>query len=423
MFWLKDAPKLDLKNESTFEPVKSFIDQFITTDSSCPDVAPYLEYQLHSHGHSCRREVRSKQICRFGIPYPPMPQTEILLPLDENAPNLPEHRRNFEKIQSLLDFPFDRESVVTLSDFQNFLSHDQLNLSYEGYINAIRSSIKKPKVFWKRSFSAIKLNAYNKHLLLLQRANIDIQFILDPYACCSYVVNYINKSQRGISMLMREAINEIKDNNNVTIKQKLQHLGNKFIFGTEISAQEAVYCCLGMNLSDSSSASVYINTHVPEKRVRMLRSRQQLQNLPDDSREIFHLGLLDHYIQRPDALESLCLADFAAFYSYSKSERGTRQENSDEIDDDVPRVSESLVYALRDNSGFIRKRLTACIIRYRRFNINTETSDYFRELKMLYAPWRDEHLDLVTHDCELFCRQNQELVENNRKKYNVLDDR
>lgn len=72
MFWLKD------------------INQFITTDTECSDVAPYLEYQIHNHGHSRRREVGAQQICRFGIPYPPMPQTEILFPLEENAQDLDE---------------------------------------------------------------------------------------------------------------------------------------------------------------------------------------------------------------------------------------------------------------------------------------------------------------------------------------------
>jgi len=132
-----------------------------------------------------------------------------------------------------LNAPLDSIVRESLNDFENFLSHSQINLSYGDDILAIRSSLRKPKIFLKRSFNAIMANAYNPLIISLQRANIDIQFILDPY-----FINYINKSQRGISKLMQEAIEETRAGN-FTIKQKLQHIGHKFITGSEISAQEA----------------------------------------------------------------------------------------------------------------------------------------------------------------------------------------
>lgn len=53
------------------------------------------------------------------------------------------------------------------------------------------------------------MNAHNPFILELHRANIDIQYILDAYACCSYRINYINKSNKGISKLLIEALLEI----------------------------------------------------------------------------------------------------------------------------------------------------------------------------------------------------------------------
>jgi len=129
---------------------------------------------------------------------------------------------------------------------------------------------KKPQTFLKGTFAEIQVNAYNKHILSKQRANMDIQLILDPFACCSYIINYINKSQRRISKLMREAANDIRRGNS-SIRQKLQYLGHKFVSGTEISAQEAVYCCLGLALSESINKCVNVNTFPPKQRVRMLR--------------------------------------------------------------------------------------------------------------------------------------------------------
>lgn len=73
------------------------------------------------------------------------------------------------------------------------------------YVRAIRSSFNTPKAFFKMNFSEIRVNAYNNFILRCWEANIDVQFILDAYACAANVVSYISKSQRGISNLMYEA--------------------------------------------------------------------------------------------------------------------------------------------------------------------------------------------------------------------------
>ena len=60
----------------------------------------------------------------------------------------------------------------------------------------------------------LRLNLYNDKVLKAWRANIDIQYVLDPYACAMYIVSYISKSQRGMSALLyaaaKEAILRIK---------------------------------------------------------------------------------------------------------------------------------------------------------------------------------------------------------------------
>ena len=171
----------------------------------------------------------------------------------------------------------------------------------------------------------------------------------------------------------------------LTLRQKLQHIGSKFIAGTEISAQEATYCTLGMRLSESSNAEVYINTSRPEDRVRMLKPRQQLENMDPQATNIFEAGLLDHYEQRPDELEQVSLADFASYYIFSRKQTQAGQtEDYEEAEEE--NVVPTAALRLKDGSGFLRKRTKGCIIRYRRFNVNTHRSDYFRELRMLYFP-------------------------------------
>ncbi|KAI8116853.1 ATP-dependent DNA helicase PIF1 [Lucilia cuprina] len=423
MYWLKDSPKIDLNDPSTFPAVIQFIDKYISTNSSDPCVAQYIDYQKHNHNRSCTREYRDERICRYGIPFPPMPQTEILTPLPDNFENLSLYKEGYIKIQSFLNRNLSAEEVSNLNDFEYFLGNENINMSYESYKLSLRSSLKKPKIFLRRKFQDKMLNAYNSTILKLHRANMDIQFILDAYACCSYIVNYINKSNRGVSRILRDAIDEIRGGN-CTIKQKLQHIGHKFISGTEISAQEATYCCLGMRLSESSNADIYINTGRPEERVLVLRSRDQLQNLPSYSTDIYVASLLDHYVQRPDELDSLCLADFAAFYKFLRTARNIQNDETyNEHEDQEENELSGRFLRLKDNSGFIKKKTKPNVIRYRHYNVNTHRSDYFRELVMLYHPWRNEEIDILQNDNEGFCSIHKDSIESNRRRYDVFEER
>ena len=91
------------------------------------------------------------------------------------------------------------------------------------YIEAIRSSLKRPTVFLKRRSNEILNNAYNSKILNLHRANMDIQFIRDPYACVAYMINYINKSNRGMSEILRDAVTEINDGN-ISLRKKFHRI-------------------------------------------------------------------------------------------------------------------------------------------------------------------------------------------------------
>lgn len=43
----------------------------------------------------------------------------------------------------------------------------------------------------KRNPNEVRINADNGVLLKFWQANLDIQFILDAYACATYIVSYI----------------------------------------------------------------------------------------------------------------------------------------------------------------------------------------------------------------------------------------
>ena len=122
---------------------------------------------------------------------------------------------------------------MTDGSFQDYLNN-VLKLSLEDYINCIRNSLRGPRVFLKRKPSDIRVNAYNSALLQAWAANIDIQFVLDPYACAMYIVSYISKSQRGMSDLLNRAAKEAREGN-LDIRQ-VRHIENHFLNSVEVGA-------------------------------------------------------------------------------------------------------------------------------------------------------------------------------------------
>lgn len=77
------------------------------------------------------------------------------------------------------------------------ISFDELLLAFkvteENYLLAVRSSLNAATVVLKRSPNELRINNYNPACLRAWRANMDIQYVLDVYACAVYIVNYISK--------------------------------------------------------------------------------------------------------------------------------------------------------------------------------------------------------------------------------------
>ena len=126
----------------------------------------------------------------------------ILEPLKEShfdEDELNRIKKQWDKIKSLLDEMKYGEDTT----FEAFL--EKVELTESQYIETIRYSLKRPTLLLKRSPSEIRINNYNTNLLKAWRANMDLQFALDPYACAVYILSYITKGQRGMSKLLETA--------------------------------------------------------------------------------------------------------------------------------------------------------------------------------------------------------------------------
>ena len=163
-----------------------------------------------------------------------MRSTTILYPLDIDMDDneVDQHKDTWKLIKKHLNDMKEGEDIT----FDQLLVN--LKLTEQNYLLAVQSSLKTPTIFLKRKPNKLRINNYNAACLSAWHANMDIQFVLDVYACAIYIVSYISKAQKGMSELLRTACEEAKRGNS-SIKQQVRDIGNRFLNNVEISAQEA----------------------------------------------------------------------------------------------------------------------------------------------------------------------------------------
>lgn len=113
-----------------------------------------------------------------------MPETLVLQPVTD-AKQMSVHKENYEKVISWLNEHRTDETDIV---FDNFLSN--LGIDFETYPLAVRSMLTRPKIFLKQSVRETRLNNYNPILLKCWEANMDLQYILDPYSCFLHSLIY-----------------------------------------------------------------------------------------------------------------------------------------------------------------------------------------------------------------------------------------
>ncbi|VDI54623.1 Hypothetical predicted protein [Mytilus galloprovincialis] len=410
--------------EDSDDDVCAYIDRFITCrlpDESESELFDLVSLQSHKHTKTCRK--KGKKTCRFGFPKPPLKKTTILHPLEPpnfSKDEIARHKSVWISIKKELDNIGDDENTTIC------LLLDKLELTYEKYILAIRASIKSSTVFLKRSPQEVRVNNYNTNILKGWRANLDVQFVLDVFACATYVASYITKSQRGMSELLRKASDEARKGNQ-TLTEQIKTVGNHFLNAVEIGAQEAAYICLQLPMKKSSRQTIFLNTSPPEERVSLLKPSTLLDKMEDEDDDIECGNIFSRYCDRPRTMENMTLTEYAAYYDdspgrleFRRNTKGSKtktvlpepniEKNDDEVENEEIDVSK--------DSRQYRKRKKARIIRSVHFDIKTDSEKYYRELLVLYSSWRNEN-DLKK-SCNSFNERYLEIkdeVETERELY------
>ena len=400
ILWIKDAPQYGKDSD---EKVTEFIDQYQVCSYPHDDeeLQSLVQLQKHTHSSSCLRY----GLCRFGIPKMPSPVTLISSEpedADDKVKIVIGAKKVFSQVQKILD---------EISDFENVtLDHvlEASGVTMEEYIDALSISKNGHSVVLQRKLLEMNINNYNPAVLRAWRANMDIQFILDAYACVMYVTSYMMKSERAMGELLKQVVKETRGDD---IRTQLRKLGTTFLNHREVSAQETVFRLLSMPLKRQSRTVVFINTDPKKERATLTKPMSAINSLEDDDEDLYQTSLIDRYAARPDSLENMCLAEFAANYtadSFTLGDDDGSEHTPNTMDEphDTPRH----IIHLKNGIGKMHKRKQEAIIRFHKYNVERESEKYYRAKLMLYISWRDEDVDIIG-DKENFYERYTELLE------------
>ena len=198
---------------------------------------------------------------------------------------------------------------------------------------------------------------------------MDIQFIIDAYACVMYVASYMMKNERGMCELLKQVGRESRSED---ITKQLKQLRSAFLHNREVSAQEAAYRLLLIPMKQLSRSVVFLNTNAAKERINVLKPLEDLKMMNDEDEDVFQKSIIDRYIHRPPELENMCFAEFGAKYTVIYK---------DESQDSLPLMSDNTstlhTIKLTNNYGTMHKRSREAIIRFHQPNKDKNCNEFF----------------------------------------------
>ena len=238
---------------------------------------------------------------------------------------------------------------------------DRAEVTEQEYVNALEMSTNSSVVVLQREPSECCIN--NPSVILAWQANMDIQFVLNAYACVMYVASYIMKTERSMGELLKRVAVEARTDE---LKTQLRKVGSAFLTHREVSAQEAVYRLLSLPMKILSRSVVFVDTNPKNERIAVLKSPDSLSQLEDDDTNVFQKSLIDRYQHRPQSLRDMCLAEFAAMYVVNYECDALPASESDVT---------STKITLTDSFGTMNKRKQPAVIRFRKYSKETDLSN------------------------------------------------
>jgi hypothetical protein len=134
-------------------------------------------------------------------------------------------------------------------------------------------------------------NVFGIHVKPLWGANIDAQYILNPYATTSYCTFYLTKIDKIVVLKMKIILNKCKHEKTKAFEH-IKKLGNAFLNAQQMCAQ-VVHITLSIPLYHSTKSFQFINTCQQQNRTFLLLSQKIIQGLSSNFTKIHCKSLVD----------------------------------------------------------------------------------------------------------------------------------
>ena len=363
---------------------------------------------LHNHSKTCRKY--KNVACRFNFGEFFTDRTIVAEPLAEDMDEeiksniLTRRKEILSKVKQKIDDVLNPSKPTydphaTATDILN-----DIDITEQDYQWAISVSPDSDyELHLKRPIDSCFINNYFIAGLKGFGANVDLQPVFNHYKCITYVCSYFSKDETECSQAI---INAAKEANqaNLSVRDGLRKIGAAFLSTREVSAQECVYRCMPeLWLRKIFPKTLFVSTDFPENRVRFAKKQQELDELDDDSTDIFKSNIIVRYGDRPKnipVVNDMCLALFAAHYfkDYKTDFNEVSDSQPEVLSDDfieshnVENHTTGLPDRIKlvNNQEIMKCRKIKAVIRYHTPNKRKEPEKYFHHLLMLYLPWRDE---------------------------------
>ena len=82
---------------------------------------------------------------------------------------------------------------------------DRAHVTLDDYTKSLSISKCGQSVILKRKPSEQSVNYYSPAILKAWEANMDIQYVVNAYACVMYIASYVLKAEKGMGELLKQA--------------------------------------------------------------------------------------------------------------------------------------------------------------------------------------------------------------------------
>ncbi len=249
---------------------------------------------------------------------------------------------------------------------------------------------------------------------------MDMQICLDFFAVITYITDYYMKDDSGLLPFLREAL---KENEDGSLKEKLNLVKNTFLVNRQVGESELYYKMFpSLHLAHSNIGVEFVPTGFKEQRSRFIRqiTQEEAENRPNvikvEGKEgkfyVEKSGMLDKYEKCPDALKKiLSYSQFVKRYIPSKTCPDTYKFEEDlkaNVTEQMEKNGDYIFYGdgtkkLIKLPEFIplvntktpgefnwMKRRSPKVLRYHKFKQKTEAHQYYYSEMQLFPPFSKE---------------------------------